>query len=529
MKAENLRKSILQMAIQGKLVPQDPADEPASVLLERIRAEKQRLIKEGKIKKDKIDSVIFKGDDNRHYEKIGNDPPVCIEDELPFEIPDSWAWTRFSQIVSFELGKTPDRHTNKYWDNGIYPWFSIADMRDKKTILVAKEKISEAALKEKFNSTLVPAGTLIMSFKLTVGRTSLLGVDAVHNEAIISVLPFLPVNNTFRNYLFVTLGLLVEYVEQTDAIKGSTLNSAKIRDMFVPLPPLAEQERIVAEIEKYEPLIVEYDKLEREKSKLDGEIYDKLKKSILQYAIQGKLVPQEPTNEPASVLLEKIRAEKKAKLGKKYVDSFIYKGDDNCYYEKVGGEVKNITDILPFEIPDSWAWARLDNLCDYIHRGKSPVYGTEHILPIIAQKCNQWDGIHVDRCLFAEKRTIENYTSEQFLQPEDIIMNSTGTGTVGRTGLVDQNLFTNFPKFVADSHITVIRPNATCSSKYIYLFLISANIQTDIESKCSGSTNQIELATKTICNFLIPVPPLKEQTRIVERIEVLFPNLKDEA
>ena len=298
----------------------------------------------------------------------------------------------------------------------------------------------------------------------------------------------------------------------------------QVRKAFFPLPPLAEQERIVKRVEE---LFAYIDTIDNNQAELE-KLYDDLKKRVLDLAIQGKLVSQEPSDEPASVLLEKIRAEKKAKLGKKYVDSFIYKGDDNCYYEKVGGEVKNITDILPFEIPDSWAWARLDSLCDYIHRGKSPVYGTEQILPIIAQKCNQWDRIHVDRCLFAEKKTIENYAPEQFLQPEDIIMNSTGTGTVGRTGLVDQNLFTNFPKFVADSHITVIRPNATCSSKYIYLFLISAAIQTDIEFKCSGSTNQIELATKTICNFLISVPPLKEQKQIVERIETLFENIKDE-
>ena len=140
MKAEQLRKSILQLAIQGKLVPQDPADEPASVLLERIRAEKQLLIKEGKIKKDKGDSVIFKGDDNCYYEKTGSEVKNITE-ELPFEIPDSWCWVRFPSIVHFSLGKTPDRHTDKYWNNGAYPWFSIADMQDKKTITTSLPKL----------------------------------------------------------------------------------------------------------------------------------------------------------------------------------------------------------------------------------------------------------------------------------------------------------------------------------------------------------------------------------------------------
>ena len=352
MKAEQLRKSILQLAIQGKLVPQDPNDEPASVLLERIRAEKQRLIKEGKIKKDKNDSFIFKGADNRYYEKVGSEVKD-ITDDLPFEIPDSWVWTRFSQIASFELGKTPDRHTDKFWNDGIYPWFAISDLQERSTVFSTKEKISATALKEKFAGKLVPQGTLLMSFKLTVGRTSILGVDAVHNESIISVFPIIPDKDATRNFLFILLPLIVEYVETTDAIKGATLNSSKLSSMLVPFPPLTEQIRIVAEIEKFEPLIAEYDKLEQQATKLDDEIYDKLKKSILQYAIQGKLVPQDPNDEPASMLLERIRAEKKAKLGKKYVDSYIYKGDDNCYYEHIAGRAQDEPVEVPFDIPDN--------------------------------------------------------------------------------------------------------------------------------------------------------------------------------
>ena len=274
-------------------------------------------------------------------------------------------WTRFSQIASFELGKTPDRHTDKFWNNGIYPWFAISDLQERSTVFSTKEKISATALKEKFAGKLVPQGTLLMSFKLTVGRTSILGVDAVHNEAIISVFPIIPDKDATQNFLFNLLPLIVEYVETTDAIKGATLNSSKLSSMLVPFPPLTEQIRIVAEIEKFEPLIAEYDKLEQQATKLDEEIYDKLKKSILQYVIQGKLVPQDANDEPASVLLERIRAEKKAKLGKKFVDSYIYKGDDNCYYEKVGTNEPVRLDNLPFDIPDSWRWARLGNIGDW--------------------------------------------------------------------------------------------------------------------------------------------------------------------
>ena len=183
---------------------------------------------------------------------------------------------------------------------------------------------------------------------------------------------------------------------------------------------------------------------------------------------------------------------------------------------------------LPFEIPQKWEWTRLSNVCDYIHRGKSPVYGTTKKLPIIAQKCNQWNKIYVEKCLFAEESTIKKYTQEQFLLIGDIVINSTGTGTVGRTGFVDQYIFQEYSNFVADSHVTVVRANHLLFAKYLYLFLKSPQIQTDIESRCSGSTNQIELATSTIRDYLVPIPPFQEQLRIVKLHDMLIDKLKNE-
>lgn len=312
----------------------------------------------------------------------------------------------------------------------------------------------------------------------------------------------------------------------TGIIGGVSVNTLK--NLLFAMPPLAEQERIVAEIEKFEPMIAEYDKLEQQATKLDGEIYDKLKKSILQYAIQGKLVPQDSNDEPAAVLLERIRAEKKAQLGKKYVESYIYKGDDNCYYEKVGSETKNITDEIPFDIPDSWSWTRLNDVCSYIHRGKSPQYGSDKILPIIAQKCNQWSGIQTEKCLFADKNTISKYSNEQFIKVGDILINSTGTGTVGRTGIVEADLFKDYSKFVADSHVTVVRVSSMIVTKYVWFFLKSPFIQRNIEEKCSGSTNQIELATSTIANYLLPIPSQTEQCKIVDKVTKIYEMIKGE-
>ena len=239
-----LKKSILQYAIQGKLVTQIPTDEPAIELLKRINKEKEQLIKDGKIKREKNTSIIFKGDDNKYFEKKGNNV-VCINDEIPFEIPDSWVWIRFKNLVQFSLGKTPERVDSSYWNSNDCPWVSIADMEDKTTLSKTKECISQKALKEKFGNTYSPIGTLIMSFKLTIGKVSILGIDAVHNEAIISIFPFVSDENITRDYLFNFLSIITGYTTSTDAIKGATLNSKKISEMLVPLPPLQEQKRIV--------------------------------------------------------------------------------------------------------------------------------------------------------------------------------------------------------------------------------------------------------------------------------------------
>lgn len=254
-----------------------------------------------------------------------------------------------------------------------------------------------------------------------------------------------------------------------------------------------------------------------------------LKNSILQWAIQGKLVPQDPNDEPASVLLEKIRAEKarlvkEGKIKKDKKESIIYRGEDNSYYEKFAdGKVVCIDDEIPFEIPESWSFVRLGVICNYLHRGKTPKYGNQKILPIIAQKCNHWDQLYIDRCLFSDIDYILKYKEEQFLQKGDIIINSTGGGTVGRTGYIDATVFEKFDKFVADSHVTIVRPNKLVSHRYIYHYLLSPYIQIGIEERCTGSTNQIELRTTTISDYLVPIPPVEEQKRIVEKVESMLP------
>ena len=500
------------MAIRGKLVPQDPNDESASVLLERIREEKQRLIKEGKIKKNKNDSVIFKGDDNRYYEKVGSQLKD-ITDELPFEIPDGWSWTRFTQIVSFDLGKTPDRHNKKYWDDGKYPWFAISDLQERATVNSTKEKISAAALRDKFAGELIPQGTLLMSFKLTVGKTSILGIDAVHNEAIISIFPIISEHEITRNFLLNALPVIVLCVKKREAVKGVTLNSSKLAAMFIPLPPLAEQQRIVSRVDE---LLAQIDIIEQNQADIDT-LYEEFKKRTLTLAIQGKLVPQDPNDEPASVLLERIRAEKKAKLGKKYVDSYIYKGDDNCYYEKVKDSVKEISDEIPFDIPKSWRWFRVDNLFQH-NTGKalnsSNTQGISH--PYITTTNVYWGYFNLEHIKEMP------FTEDEFLKcsivPGDLLVCE--GGDIGRAAIWENDI-----SMCIQNHIHRLRAYyPVCTQFYYFAFFVYKSIGL-IGGKGIGIQG---VSSGALGKLIFPLPPLGEQERIVKQVEIILENLKDE-
>ena len=245
---DKLRKSILQEAIQGKLVPQIAEEGTAQELLEQIKTEKQKLVKEGKLKKTALnDSVIFRGDDNKYYEQIGEN---CndITDEIPFDLPYNWCWCRFSNIVSMTIGKTPARGEQTYWINGKYNWVSISDMVDSGTIYTTKEKVSDLAVKEVFSAPISEKGSLLMSFKLSIGKTSILDIDAYHNEAIITIRPIIDKEYAMRNYLFKVLPLIANLGESKDAIKGKTLNSKSLSNLLIPLPPLQEQQRIIEQM-----------------------------------------------------------------------------------------------------------------------------------------------------------------------------------------------------------------------------------------------------------------------------------------
>ena len=496
MKAEQLRKSILQLAIQGKLVPQDPNDEPASVLLERIRAEKQRLIKEGKIKKDKNDSVIFKGDDNRHYEKVGSEIKD-ITDDLPFEIPDSWAFVRLSTVCW--LGDVAKSTGEKL------PYLDAKTLRGK----ADKSYLTEGKV-------------------IDVGEKVIL-VDGENSGEVFDI-PFRGyMGSTFKTLekvsqlTFGYLNVVLDYYR--DTFRGNKigaaiphLNKNLFKSLLIGIPPLAEQARIVAEIEKFEPLIAAYDKLEQQATKLDEEIYDKLKKSISQYAIQGKLVPQDANDEPASVLLEHIRAEKKAKLGKKFVDSYIYKGDDNCYYEKVGTNEPVRLDNLPFDIPDSWRWARLGNIGDW-GAGATPAITN-----------NQYYGGNIPWLKTGELNNDTVYDSEEHITDDalkncslrychigDVLIAMYGA-TIGKLAIAGVPLTTN-------QACCACTPYEGIYNLYLFYFLME---EKDNFTQMGFGGAQPNISKEKIVKHLFPVPPYEEQKRIVSTFIDIQNKLKDE-
>ena len=266
------------------------------------------------------------------------------------------------------MGKTPPRGEKSFWSND-YNWVSISDMIDGKEINETKEMVSQKAYVNIFNNDISPKGTLLMSFKLTIGKVSILDIDSFHNEAIISIYPYFDNNYILRDYLFKILPLISNYGNTKNAIKGKTLNSKSINELIIPITNFNELSKIIKKIDYFEPILENFESKFIELDKLNNSYKEELKKSILQYAIQGKLVSQNPNDESAEVLINKILEEKreltKTKQIKKENLSVIYKDDtDNQFYEKFDdGTIVNITDEIPFDIPSNWCWARMKNIC----------------------------------------------------------------------------------------------------------------------------------------------------------------------
>ena len=363
MNGKQLKNSILQWAIQGKLVPQDPNDEPASVLLDKIRKEKERLIKEKKIKRDKNASVIFRGEDNSYYEKFTATGEVkCIDEEIPFEIPNGWEWTRMGNIGDWGAGATPAKSNSEYYGGNIL-WLRTGELNNS-VVYDTEIKVTEKALKECSLRLNQIGDVMIAMYGATIGKVAIVGKELTTNQACCACTPF-GIYNYFLFYFL--MGSQTDFVKKGEGGAQPNISREKLVSHLMPVPPLKEQYRIVEKIKTLLPLIDKYNQVQIQQDKLNSELEDKLRKSILQEAIRGALVAQKAEDGSTQDLLKQIRDEKlrlvkEGKLKKSALnDSVIYKGDDNKYYEKIGSKVAEIE--LPFEYPASWSIVRLSCIC----------------------------------------------------------------------------------------------------------------------------------------------------------------------
>ena len=523
MTAQQLKNSILQMAVQGKLVPQDPNDEPASILLQRIKAEKQELIKAGKIKKDKKSSEIFRGATHNlpyaYCEQIGKEIRD-ISDEIPFEIPDSWEWVRLGSIV-YNRGQMKPTSDFCYVDIG-----SIDNKRqrlgDTENIITPDKAPSRA-------KKIIDVGDIIYS---TVR-------PYLHNMCIIDrQFSLQPIASTgfatmtcysglLNKYLFYYLLApdFDNYANDTENSKGvayPAINDDRLYKALIPLPPLSEQHRIVAKIEELLPYIERYGKAEEHLTTLNTTFPEALKKSILQEAVQGKLVPQNPDDEPASVLLERIRAEKQEliKQGKikKTKNESVIITRDKIPYEIIDGKKRCIADEVPFEIPDSWCWCRWGTISESIQYGYNAPAKENGRIKMVRISDIQDNKVLWDTVPFCDidEESIETY----LLKQNDILFARTG-GTVGKSYLVKE-----VPKdAIYAGYLIRTRYSNNLSPEYLKFFMESELYWIQLRNG-TIATAQPNCNGKTLANMLVPIPPLAEQKRIVAKIEEIMPMIE---
>ena len=512
MTAQQLKNSILLMAVQGKLVPQDPNDEPASVLLERIHAEKERLIKEKKIKREKNPSVIFKGADNTPYEKIG-DEVRSLADEIPFDIPDSWEWVTLQTIATSSLGKTLDKAKNK---GDLKPYLcSINVYWDGIDLTTVKETRLEENELPKY---LLRPGDLLICEGGDVGRSAVWEStqEMYYQNALHRVRFYGEINPHYFQ-------LLLECYKGNQILdaysKGMTIKhlvQTALNTIVFPLPPLSEQTRIVDAVNRLLPYLHSYDRAEQKLSALNTGFPEALKKSILQEAVQGKLVPQDPSDEPAEALLGRIRAEKQrlikeGKIKKDKHESVIFRRD-NSHYEKRGSEDVCIDDEVPFEIPENWAWARLSSF-GVFSSGKTPSMSNPQF----------WNGNVPWVTSKDMKRPVITDSEMHISELAASTMQLYPTGTlllVARSGILKRIL--PLCKLGIDS---TINQDIKAFSLYDielseWLFYGIKAFEPYILKELVKSVTTVEsLKFDEFAAMLIPVPPLSEQRRIIAAIK----------
>ena len=508
MDTKALRQKILDLAIRGKLVPQDPNDEPASVLLERIRAEKRQMVKDGKLKpKDiKNDTVIFKGDDNLHYEKFSDGTVKCIEDEIPFDVPDTWKWVRLGAICP-------------YGDNKSIPSNSISES----SWILDLEDIEKDTGLIKHYATKTERNSVSNKYAFTTGQLLYSKLRPYLNKVVIAtkdgyctteILPLIFYGNISAQYMqiFMMSPTFLAYVNMISyGVKMPRLGTSDGKNALIAIPPINEQLRIQKQFDIIIPLLR---KIERHSNNLHSNVLA-TKSKILDLAIRGKLVPQDPNDKPASVLLERIRAEKEelikqGKIKRDKKESVIFKGDDNSYYQ---------------DLPSNWIKIRLSSISEIVTKGTTPrggkvAYSQSGIGFLRAENIAGYDKLDLSNLNYVDEESHNNSLKRSILKENDILI--TIAGTLGRTAIVPQQaLPLNTNQAVA---IVRLVNNRLINVKYLVYALNSPIIKSDLLTK-SVDMAIPNLSLENIADCNIPLPPLAEQKRIVEAIEKIFATL----
>jgi len=518
MDTKALRQKVLDLAIRGKLVPQDPNDEPASVLLEKIRAKKQQMVKEGKLKaKDiKNDTIIFKGEDSLHYEKFQDGNVKCIEDEIPFDLPFGWEWVRLGFLAQYKKGP---------FGSSITKAMFVPDTPDAIKIYEQKNAINKDATlgsyfisAEKYESLKsfeVFPDDIIVSCAGTIGETYVLPVGmrkGIINQALMKISLYdIEILDFYLMYFDFQLKSAAQEQGHGIALKNIPPFDV-LKRYLVPIPPCQEQHRIIDAVNN---LILKIDSID-----IDGEAISdliiKTKAKILDLAIRGQLVPQDPNDEPASVLLERIRAEKEelikqGKIKRDKKESVIFKGEDNSYYEKIGCKVVNIDDKIPFELPDSWSWCR----------GYSCFEGMESMKP----QGGFFDYIDID--------AIDNRL-HKIKEPKHLAVSDAPSraSRAVKHGSVLFSLVRPYLENIAlieekHSHCIASTGFYICNSSGVFLpefmfyLMISDYVVGGLNQYMKGD-NSPSINKDNIEGWLYPVPPISEQKRIYDRTTKLL-------
>ena len=489
-----LRELILTLAVQGKLVPQDPADEPAGELLKKIRAEKDRLIAEGKIRRDKPLAAIAEG-------------------EKPFGLPVGWEWVRLGALLPFRIGKTPPSKDPQYWADSGHAWVSISDMNHFGEVFETGRKITDRGAGV-FGYDLLPSGTLIMSFKLTIGKISVLRVPAYHNEAIVSFTPLSGLDSGFLKYMLPTVA---KTGASKDALMGATLNTESLSNLVIALPPHSEQSRIVTRVEMLMRLC---DALEA-KGRLEAaqhaqlvstllgtltasatpeeltdnwqrvaqhfdllldrpQAIDALEQTLLQLAVRGLLVPQDPSDEPAFSYLSGLHASVPDQSARDTKHVKFQRDDEN--------------------LQKGWCWTSIAGIAECLDYMRKPV-----------KKDNR--GTYNAGVPYYGANGQVGWIDD-FIFDEDLVLVVEDETFIGRTKPFS---YVIRGRSWVNNHAHVLRPREGMNLDYLNMCLE----RYDFVPLTSGTTNRRKLTKAGLLDAQVMLPPLAEQSRIVTRVTQL--------